>query len=171
MITLEFIKNKLSTPPLEKLSLGYRQVTFIKPENLEDDQISFTHHFNGVPFQNQGDGSWQDAWIAIATDEIGAPVFVDSQTGYIFTASREADRWQIFRIANSMELFFRFIEIMSKLTEGRETPEDFRVNPVPEPVADAIMNEIEKHSVDCAIWYWELFLEDLWQDPEAAEGL
>lgn len=171
MLPLDVIKNKLASVPLEKLNLGYRQVNFIRPENLEDEQISFTHQFNGIPFQNQGEGSWKKSWIVIATDEIGAPVFLDAEDGIVYTASRENNRWQVFRVANSIELYFRFIEIMSKLSEGRETPEDFRVNPVPEKVADAIMTEIEKHAVDCDIWYWELFLEDLWQDPEEAEGL
>lgn len=27
------------------------------------------------------------------------------------------------------------------------------------------MVEIEKNAADCEIWYWELFLEDLWVDP------
>ncbi|MBI3236051.1 MAG: hypothetical protein HYZ42_18785, partial [Bacteroidetes bacterium] len=151
--------------PVEKLILGYRQVNFIQPENLEDEQLSYTRNFNGFNSTAGKPGDWKEEWTVIASDEIGAPVFIDRNTGFIHTAVKDENEWNTYRVANSFELYLRYIEIMSKLTEGRETPEDFRTNPVPEIVSEAILTEIEKKSVDCELWYWELFLEDLWVDP------
>lgn len=169
MISIDDLKVNLHKLPVEKLVLGYRQVNFIKPEDLEDEQQLYINNFNGISMVKGRPGDWKMEWTVIATDEIGAPVFIDISNGFIYTAAKEEEEWNVYRIANSLAYYTRYIEIMSKLTEGRETPEDYRVNPVPLPIADAIMTEIEKHSQDCEVWYWELFLEDLWQDPNKNE--
>ncbi len=165
MISIEDLKLELYKLPVEKLVLGYRQINFFKPEDLEDEQLLYIQNYSGISLVNGKEGEWKEEWTAIATDEIGAPIFIDRNTGFLYTGSKEDGIWTVYKIANTFTLYKRYIEILSKLTEGRETPEDFRVNPIPEPIADAIMVEIEKNAADCEIWYWELFLEDLWVDP------
>lgn len=91
MISIEDLKLELYKLPVEKLVLGYRQINFFKPEDLEDEQLLYIQNYSGISLVNGKEGEWKEEWTAIATDEIGAPIFIDRNTGFLYTGSKEED--------------------------------------------------------------------------------
>lgn len=162
MSSTNILITHLSLLANRKFTIGYRLLQFINPETLADEQESYRKNFAGFDMTNATDNHWQTQWIVFATDELGSPVFIDSGDKMlpVFTAANEEDEWIIYKVANRIEDYFRFVEIISKVAEDREDPDMLAKNPIPEVVSEAIMNEIEKYTVGCEVWYWELFLEN-----------
>ncbi|MSQ78970.1 MAG: hypothetical protein EXR21_04735 [Flavobacteriaceae bacterium] len=154
--------NLISKLADRKMAIGYRLLQFISIETIADEQEIYQKNFAGFDLANTKEGFWQKQWLVFASDELGSPVFVDTEDKMlpVFTATLEDDGWMIYKVANRVEDYFRFVEIISKVAEDRENPDMLSQNPIPEVVSEAIMTEIEKFTTNCEVWYWELFLEN-----------
>jgi hypothetical protein len=173
MLQAEYIPLAIAKLPFKKLTLGFRVINIIQPENLVDEQEVYRQNLSGATLMRGREGDWQPSWMVIATDELGLPIFTDINKPNlpIYTATREEDdSWKVYYIATSLELYFLFLEMLHKVSDGRETVAEMELNPIPEIISEAILNDIEKKCPDIDLWYWELFMESFRVDEIPEEG-
>lgn len=143
-----------------RMSIGFRVLQFITPENLAEEQHSY--RFGAI-----GNGhlrrDWNADWLVIGQDEMGFPVFADiKQEGWpVYTAAREEDTpWDVYKIAPNITTFFTFLRMIIPHCEGRDDMEKLRANPLDESKTDLILKKINALIEDGQVWYWELWLEN-----------
>lgn len=160
MIEKDSIIQLLLTKNPENVGLGYRLVHFFNPGNIEDEQLQFASSYSGFSYKDNPVGRWNSNWFAFASDEVGAPIFVDLNDGRVYTDNNDQDNRKIFYVATTLENYIQGIRELENISEGRETPEQLRDNPIPEAIADSILERIDFANPGIDLWYWELFMEN-----------
>lgn len=156
MIHLDEIIQTLTDRSPERVGMGYRLVQFFNPVSIIDDQVQYTRNINGTPQE----GIWQKHWFAFATDEFGSPIFVDMETEKVYTANNDKSEWQAYHVATSLNNYINALVEINNIAENRETPDQLKDNPIPEAIADSIIELIDHANPGIDLWYWELFMEN-----------
>jgi hypothetical protein len=115
---------------VEEVSLGYRTVRLLRPDELEEAQVGY------------GGEGWAASWLVIATeDQLGDPIFTDlaEERLPVFTAAHGEGVWEPVQIADSLEGFALGLDAIASVSEGREHPVGLETNPVPAADMDRVL--------------------------------
>jgi hypothetical protein len=158
------IPDKIKTflSDITDLSIGYNEINFIQPENLDENQVGYSKDPDGNSLTTGNDGDWQVEWLVIATDQVGDPIIIDvsSPTLSVLSASNGEGSWEPFVIANGLDNFKNIISILKILSINREYPVDLDKHPISEYERQNALAQIEEQNPETEIWFWESFLEN-----------
>ncbi len=160
MTILDKIRNFLSD--ITNVSLGYNEINFIQPDNLDQEQIGYSIDSNGNSLINGDDGDWQEQWLVIAADQLGDPIIVDvsSPNLSVLSAAHGEGTWEPFIIADSLDKFANIISILNNVSKDRTYPVDLEINPITDKERQEALRKIEQQNPEAEIWYWENFFEN-----------
>lgn len=158
------ILDKIETFLLEitDVSLGYNEINFIQPDNLDEEQIGYSFDSNGNSLITGGDGDWQEEWLVIATDQLGDPIIVDvsSPELTVLSAAHGEGSWEPFVIASSLGCFKAIICVLHKIAKNRTNPDELEKYPITDKEREDALAKIEQKNPDVEIWFWESFFEN-----------
>ena len=159
MTILDKIKNFLADT--HDVSLGYSEINFIQPENLDEEQIGYSVDAHNNSLITGNDGDWQEEWLVIANDELGDPIFVDvsSPNLTVLSSQHGEGTWEPFVIANSLDNFKSIISILNDISNDGTNPVDLEKNPISVKERQNTLTSIEEQNPDVEIWFWEKFFE------------
>jgi hypothetical protein len=103
------------------LYIGFNEIVFFKPQNIAELQIGYSYDNAGKSLADRNQGSWNNKWIVIATDQLGDPIFVDSSSSRstVYTAAHGEGIWEPYVISDSLFEFKEVIGLLRKLSVGR----------------------------------------------------
>jgi hypothetical protein len=166
-------KIKLFLTNVSDVSLGYNEITFFDPLNLQEEQVGFSFDTEGNSLITGNDGDWKKEWLAIANDEVGDPIMIDTSTPEltVLSAQHGQGAWEPFTIADSLDNFQNIISILNKISENRTTPVDLGQNPIPDAQRQNALNHIKKQNPHTEIWFWEGYFEndDMEEEEEGSK--
>lgn len=144
------------------ISIGYSEINFIQLDDIENAQIGYSVSENGKSLIGNKNGDWKGNWIVIASDNLGDPIFVDSEDSNlsVYTSQHGQGEWEETKIASSLINFSEILNNLHKLSVGRESPEEIEQNPITENDLENFIKRIENKNSDVEIWFWEGFLEN-----------
>jgi hypothetical protein len=145
------------------LSIGYTEINFSKPADLENDQVGYRVDTNGQSLITVNEGDWQAEWIVIGSDQVGDPIIVDLHSPglTVMSAIHGEGEWAPFPIAESLDKFRSIIQVFSDLSEKRTDPVQMKKNPVSKKQQQEVLRKIEQENPDIELSFWEqLFATD-----------
>ena len=115
MTNLDKVKKFLSET--KDISLGYNEINFVDTDNLDEAQIGYSVDTNSNSLISDNDGDWKKEWIVIASDQLGDPIIVDTNTSEltILSASNGEGDWETFTIADTLDTFKNIISMLSQI--------------------------------------------------------
>jgi hypothetical protein len=160
MTVLDKIKNFLSDT--EDISLGYNEINFAQPDNLDEEQIGYSVDTNGNSLITGSDGDWREEWLVIASDQLGDPIIVDvsSSNLTVLSAAQGEGTWEPFIIADSLDNFRNIISSLDNVSKDRTNPVDLQKNPITDIERQDVLTKIEKQNSDTELWYWKNFFDN-----------
>ena len=160
MTNLDKVKKFLSET--KDISLGYNEINFVDTDNLDEAQIGYSVDTNSNSLISDNDGDWKKEWIVIASDQLGDPIIVDTNTSEltILSASNGEGDWETFTIADTLDTFKNIISLLRDISKDRTNPKEIEKNPISENDKQNILTKIESKNPDTEIWFWENFLEN-----------
>lgn len=155
-------KIKIFLSETKDISLGYSEINFIQPDNLDEEQIGYSIDTNGNSLVTGNDGDWQQEWLVIATDHIGDPIIVDVSTSdlTILSAEHGEGDWQPLVIADSLEKFKNILSNLDNISKDRTNPVELENNPIADKEKQYILTQIEEQNPNADLSYWETFFEN-----------
>jgi hypothetical protein len=159
MAIIEKIKSFLSN--VNDISIGYAEINFIQPGDLDEGQIGYSVDPDGNSLTASNEGSWQEEWLVIATDELGDPIFLDinSPALTVLSAPHGEGVWKPFMIARTLDNLKNIIADLEKISTNRTNPVDLEKNPITEKERQYVLARIVKHNPEAEIWFWENILD------------
>ncbi|MBP6323386.1 MAG: SMI1/KNR4 family protein [Chitinophagales bacterium] len=146
----------------ENISIGYSELNFLKADNIKSGQIGFSIDKSGKPLISKKPGDWKKNWIVIATDDLGDPIFVDSDNTNlsVFISQHGQGAWKETYIASSLEIFKEILSDLKRLSIGRDNPIQIEKNPITEIELNNFLAKCKTKNTEIDIWFWEDFLEN-----------
>lgn len=169
MVPLDKIKQFLSG--ISDISLGYNEINFFDPLKLQDEQVGFSSDTEGNTLVTGNEGDWREEWIAIANDEIGDPILIDTSTPQlaVLSAPHGEGTWEPFIIADSLNNFQNIISILNKISENRTTPVDLEKNPISNSERRSALNHIKRQNPNSEISFWQDYFENEEEEDTESE--
>ena len=160
MIVPDKIKTFLSEN--KDVSLGYNEINFFDPENLDEEQIGYRVDMDSNSLITGNKGDWREEWIVIASDYTGDPIIIDvsSPKLTVLSAAHGEGNWEPFVIADSMDNFKNIISILHDISKDRTNPDELENNPVKDKEKRNALTKIRQLSPDTENEYWENFFEN-----------
>ena len=160
MKVLDKIRSFLSNT--NDISLGYREINFIQPDNLDDEQIGYSIDPNGNSLITGNDRDWQEEWLVIATNDLGDPLFVDvsSPNFTVLSAQHGEGNWEPFVIAEGLDNLKDIISLLEKLSVKRTNPVEFEKLPITDKERRNFLTQIREQNPGAEISFWENFVEN-----------
>jgi hypothetical protein len=146
---------------VEPISLGYSEISFFKPIDLEKEQIGYNVHPNGSSLTSTKRGDWKAGWIAIGCDGMGDPIIADIGTDdiAILTAMHGEGTWEPIVIADRLTNLDEIIKLLKVVSYRRTTGDEMHVNPISGVELETILDKIKTMNKKSEMEYWEAFLE------------
>jgi hypothetical protein len=146
---------------IKDISIGFNKINFAKDVDLDDAQIGYRIDTNGNSLITGNDGDWQEEWIVIASDGLGDPIFVDTNSPKltVLTASHGEGSWDPFVIADSLGTFREILIFLNDISQNRTNPVLIEKNPISGTEKQIFLREIERKNPEADISYWNNFLE------------
>ena len=146
---------------LPSIDIGYGGFTFFASEELEKAQVGYSIDSRKNSILKGTEGEWQKEWIVIGLDDlVGDPIFVDTKTTDLVVMTAEhAAEWNPYPIADSLDNFVEIINQLATLSFGRNTPETFEENPLPEKDKNEFISALRLANPNSEIEYWEGFFD------------
>ncbi len=143
------------------ISFGYREINFVNPDEINDAQVGYSVDWNGNSLITRQEGDWKENWLVIATDELGDPIFVDTNNSprVVLSAPHGEGFWQPYAIAGTLNSFKKIITLLKEISKNREYPISLEENPLTDKKKKAILSEIKRKAPHTELWYWENFLK------------
>ncbi len=159
-MTLDFdIKRFLQS--VTDISIGYQNITFVKPEELEKCQILRSIDVYNSSLDAEQIKNWLQEWIVIAWDNLGDPICVDvSLPNRCVLTVTPIGTGEPSIIADSLANFELIIRYLTSLSKNRENPVDLMKNPIPSNEREAILKRIKQENAASEISFWEIFLDN-----------
>ncbi|HEX6426833.1 MAG TPA: hypothetical protein VF008_04070 [Niastella sp.] len=144
------------------VSLGYNEINFFQPNDLNEEQIGYRIDQIGNSLITGNDGDWQEEWLVIGTDQLGDPIIVDVITPdlTVLSAAHGVGRWEPLVIAESLDSFANIIFILTTISKDRTQPADLDKNPITDMERQEALKQIEQQNPGAEIEYWESFFDD-----------
>jgi hypothetical protein len=160
MIVPDKIKTFLSEN--KDVSLGYNEINFFDPENLDEEQIGYRVDMDSNSLITGNKGDWREEWIVIASDYTGDPIIIDvsSPKLTVLSAAHGEGNREPFVIADSMDNFKNIISILHDISKDRTNPDELENNPVKDKEKRNALTKIRQLSPDTENEYWENFFEN-----------
>lgn len=119
--------------------------------------------FKGKSLVGDKIGDLKKEWIVIAEDDLGDPIFIDTDDikNPIFTAQHGNGIWKEIKISDTFENFLIILENLKLLSKGRENPESIEENPIANEENNSFLSTLKKQNPTTEIWFWEDFLENV----------
>jgi hypothetical protein len=146
---------------LKEVSLGYRTVWLLPPEDLPQAQLGYSVSPGGESLTGEEDGDWHSTWLVIAeNDESGDPLFVDIALPAmpVYTARHGEGSWKPSLVAESFASFVAALERVQALSQGRDTPVALGENPLPPTEVDEALTLIASENPRGESDFWESWL-------------
>ena len=155
------IERLINLLPSQNLSLGYRELNFIRMEEFDELQIGYRIDPNGKSLISKKKGAWRDEWFVIATDEMGDPVIVDTKSfnNTIYTSEHGQGKWELTCIADNILNFIQIIKRLEEISINRSNPVGLEENPILDHEKEELLKMITDTNKNVELWYWELWFE------------
>ncbi|HVX51102.1 MAG TPA: hypothetical protein VHB48_13135 [Chitinophagaceae bacterium] len=144
------------------ISLGFSKIDFFAKNRLDKAQVGYSVDANGKNLlTNNRPGSWQPAWLVIAKDHEGDPLFVQllDKELPVYNASRSEGYWKPALLAISLDNFVEITGRLHKASAGRKTPGAIAKNPLPENESRDLLDNIQKTNPGVNMQYWNAFVK------------
>ena len=144
------------------LSIGYSEIEFADPADLDDMQVGYSIDPDGQSLVNGNKGDWRQEWLVIANDHLGDPIFLDlSQPHYpVLSAEHGEGDWEPSIIADSLDSFAATLQLLHKLAENRSSPDELEDNPISKKEKARVLSDIGRQNPEAGSSFWEVFLEE-----------
>jgi hypothetical protein len=144
------------------ISLGYNEINFFAPNNLDEQQIGYSIDSNGNSLVTGNEGEWQEEWLVIANDQLGDSIIIDvsSPRLTVLSAAHGEGDWEAFTIADSLENFIVIISILKEFSKGRINPADLEKNPIADKERRRALTKIAERNPKAEMWFWETYFEN-----------
>lgn len=138
------------------ISIGYREFTFLTPDNFESGQIGYSVDPDNKTLTTGQPGDWKEEWLVIGTDDLGDPFIVDSSTEElkVLTAMHGEGEWDPMIISDSLDSFGQILKELKMLSVNRTTPVDFEKKPITEKERGQFIQNIKRSNSDIEFEYW-----------------
>ncbi len=159
MIIPDKIKTFLKSA--KDISFGYSDINFLNHKQISEEQVGYSFDTNGKSLVNGNDGDWQEEWLVIASDGLGDPVMVDTNSPnlVVLTASHGEGTWEPFIIADTLDNFIDIINMLTVVSKNRTSPVELEKNPISAKERQRILTEIRNQNPDTEMSYWESMFE------------
>ena len=144
------------------ISIGYNELNFFSPTDLEDEQIGYSVDDKGNSLIKGQIGDWENSWVVIGYDSLGDPIIVDCSDPIlpVLTSQHGQGEWELILIANNLENFKQIIQDLSALSIGRQSPDEMESNPVSKIDVENFTKNIKNNNSSVDVGYWESILQD-----------
>lgn len=144
------------------VSLGYNEINFFQPVDLDEEQIGYRVDPKGNSLITGYDGDWQEEWLVIGTDQLGDPIIADMSTPNVtvLSAAHGEGKWEPLVISASLDNFANTIFILNTVSKNRTQPADLEKNPITNKERRDVLKRIEQQNPEAEIEYWESFLDN-----------
>ena len=147
---------------VQDLSIGYNDISFFEPGNIEDEQIGYRIDPKGESLIGIEEGDWKEHWVVFANDNLGDPIFLETLSSdlTVYSAIHSNDDWQPIIIADSLHNFKAIIELLKEISKGRDNPSELEENPISEKERKNFLTSVLNLNPKTELYFWELFLEN-----------
>lgn len=147
---------------VKDISLRYSEINFASIDTISNFQKGYSIDFNNNSLVSEEDGFWQESWIVIGRDMTGDAIIIDlddDDLGIYVVSLNEEKHWIPIKISNSLDNFIKIVKAISKLSIGRETPDDYDKNSITKKDKNAFIKKLDKiENKETDLWYWEKFI-------------
>lgn len=146
---------------VKQVSLGYNELRFLTPEQLEQGQIGYRVDAEGRSLVTGEEEAWEEGWLVIANDRLNDPFFIDVSTpeGPVMTAAEGEGTWDPLYVADSLAHFREIITALQTMAEGRSDPASLIRKPISAKERQEFIKMVTSQNPGSDIWYWEDFLD------------
>lgn len=148
-----------------RVQIGYGGVTIAAEDALDEAQIGYSVDPQGNSLTGEGEDDWRPSWLVIGHElREHDPIFVDlAEPGMpVYTAAHGMGYWEADPIAPSAAAFFRALEVVARVAEGRGSPVALEANPIPDAEREAALREIRALNHGSDAYFWESLLGEAW---------
>jgi len=145
----------------ESISLGYSDLYFYDPIDLEEMQEAFFEGAKSWFLLFRAKGAWRKEWIAIGNDGTGDPLIVDlsSPKMRVLCAEHGTGRWEPYPIADSLQSFSAVLGQLRELANGRESPAALEAKPLSKEETNAFLQFVRIMNPEMDPFYWEILVD------------
>ena len=141
------------------VSFGCGGIQLVEPRDLDAYQVGYSRTPEGRSLVG-GKGQWQPSWIAIGSETaMGDPIILDARTLRVLTAPHGEDTWEASPIADSPAGFGVALDVIRRLSAGRENPVMLEDNPLTSIERRTALVEILEANPGINPDFWEVFLD------------
>jgi hypothetical protein len=162
-VDAQSIAHALQGAPFPNLAFGASGILLVNAAELDKAQIGYGVSPTGELLAGYSVGDWNPHWLVIGHDElVGDPIFVDSsQTSLpVYTAMHGVGDWEPVRIGDSLESFFRAMQVVHSVAEGRETPVALENNPLSDDDRSRVLERIRDLNPTSESDFWASLLDE-----------
>jgi hypothetical protein len=148
-----------------EVELEYGGLTITAQDALDDAQIGYGIDPQGNPLTGEGEDDWRPSWLVIGHEmREHDPIFIDlAEPGMpVYTAAHGMGYWEADPVAPSAAAFFRSLEVVARVAEGRGSPLSLEANPIPNGEREAALREIRGLNPGADAYFWESLLGAAW---------
>jgi len=146
-----------------EVSIGYAGLQLYAPSELDNGQIGYSRSLEGESFCDGEPGAWKAEWIVIGHDTLLAdPLILDSANPGlpVMTSAHGEGYWNPKVIATSLAAFSISLEIVHRLSAGREDPDLLEQNPLSAEEREEALQAIQgNNNGEIDMEFWSLMLE------------
>ena len=146
---------------IESVSLGYTTVALFSAAEVEDAQVGYSVSDSGERVTGDQEGDWKESWLVIGCEDLcGDPIFVDLAKPLlpVFTAAHGQGDWSPVMIASSWEGFIQALQLVKRVSIGRENPVKLQQNPLSAVEREQTLNRIAQLNRGASLEFWENWL-------------
>jgi hypothetical protein len=144
------------------ISIGYRELTFLKPDNFDNGQIGYSVDPDNKSLATGKPGDWKKEWLVIGSDDLGDPFIVDTATEElkVLTAMHGEGEWDPIIISASLDSFGQILKELKMLSVNRTTPVDLERKPITEKERGQFIKNIKRNNSDIEFEYWDNLISE-----------
>lgn len=156
----QLLENFLKTN--KGVDIGFSEINLIDLESFDEQQIGYRVDSKGKSLLSGKEGDWQNDWFVIGSDELGDPIIADLSEKKIpiYSSEHGQDAWELSLVSESLEAFEKSLIILREISIGRENPNKYEENPMPEKEKKNALERIQKINKNIEIDWWELKLDN-----------
>jgi hypothetical protein len=145
----------------KSVSLGYNEINFFSPEELDEEQVGYSVDPDGKSLITGKNGDWQQEWIVIGYDALGDPILADTSMPQctVLSATHGEGDWKPFIIADSLDNLKAILLLLTNISKNRTDPDELEKTPISKKERQNLLQEIRRQNSNSEIWFWENFLE------------
>jgi len=156
----QLLENFLKTN--KSVDIGFSEINLFDLESFDEHQIGYRVDTNGKSLLSQKKEDWQNDWFVIGYDEFGDPIIADlsDKNIPIYSSEHGQDEWELSLVSESIEAFEKSLTILREISIGRENPNKYEENPLPEKEKENALERIQKINKNIEIDWWKLKLDN-----------